>query len=217
MSSAYAHRLDTESVLNHAMDCLHIEDVGNDLIEPVRFEVSPGECVVISGASGTGKSLLLRAIADLDLHSGHARLGSEACEAIPAQQWRKRVGLLAAESAWWAETVSEHIPEMDEHYLDALGFKLEVGDWAVARLSTGEKQRLALLRLLANQPEFLLLDEPTANLDPDSVSRVEDLLLTYCRKKPAGLIWVSHDPGQIKRIADRHFSLTQAGLVEVDQ
>jgi len=197
------------------MDCLHIEDVGNDLIKQVSFKVNPGECIVISGASGTGKSLLLRAIADLDQHTGQARLGSEACEAIPPQQWRKRVGLLAAESAWWADTVGEHIPDMEESDVAALGFKPEVGDWAVARLSTGEKQRLALLRLLANRPEFLLLDEPTANLDPDSVTRVEDLLLAYCKNRPAGMIWVSHDPAQVERVADRHFRLSATGLVEV--
>jgi len=197
------------------MGCLHIEDVGNDLLAAVSLEVQSGECVAVSGASGTGKSLLLRAIADLDMHSGEIRLDDISCQDINAQNWRKRVGLLVAESAWWQETVAEHMPAIEESNMHALGFDTNVADWSISRLSTGEKQRLALLRLLANEPEFLLLDEPTANLDPESVAKVEALLLRYCRETPAGIIWVSHDPSQIKRIADRHFSLSSKGLEEV--
>ena len=204
-----------ESVLNHAMNCLRIEDVGTEYFEPVTLEVAAGECVVISGVSGTGKTLLLRAIADLDRHVGQIWLGNESCDAIPAPQWRHQVGLLAAESAWWADSVKEHLPEINEQHLVALGFTAEVGDWSVSRLSTGEKQRLALVRILSNRPQFLLLDEPTANLDPDSVTRVEELLLKYREQEHAGLVWVSHDIAQIERIADRHFRLTDTGLEEV--
>lgn len=197
------------------MACLHIEDVANDVLSPVSLNVHSGECVVISGASGTGKSLLLRAIADLDRHTGIITLDEVRIEDIAAQQWRARVGLLVAESAWWQETVAEHIPVIDTRNLDALGFEEKVGEWSISRLSTGEKQRLALARLLANKPEFLLLDEPTANLDPETVTKVEALLLRYCRETPAGVLWVSHDPAQIKRVADRHYRLSSQGLEEV--
>ena len=82
----------------------------------------------------------------------------------------------------------------------------------VARLSSGECQRFALLRLLANRPRVLLLDEPTANLDPDNVSRVERLIADYIREEQAAVLWVSHDPRQMRRVADRRMRL-EAGRV----
>ncbi|MCK4744350.1 MAG: ATP-binding cassette domain-containing protein [Sulfuriflexus sp.] len=198
------------------MTSLRVEDVGNNwLPTKVSLELAAGECVVISGPSGVGKSLLLRAIADLDIHQGDVHLGDNLCADISATDWRKQVGLLAADSAWWGEQVAEHMPKIPIEDLEALGFGKEVMKWSVDRLSTGEKQRLAILRLLANKPSMLLLDEPTANLDPDSVKKVETLLLDYCRNKPAGLIWVSHDTAQAERIADRRYHFDKNGLSEV--
>ena len=138
------------------------------------------------------------------------------------------MGLLLAESGWWAERVGEHFPpdlhsdaelarplalgrsETDrsqaEHesvmaLLVALGFAPDVLDWAIARLSTGERQRLALARLLANRPEALLLDEPTANHDPTNRDHVEQLILDYRQQQGAAVLWVSHDPEQRARLA----------------
>ncbi len=96
--------------------------------------------------------------------------------------------------------------------LAALGFGPEVLDWEVARLSTGERQRLALLRLLGNAPQALLLDEPTAALDPASRARVEAVVADYRRKREAAVLWVSHDPAQIGRVADRHYRLEDGRL-----
>jgi hypothetical protein len=83
--------------------------------------------------------------------------------------------------------------------------------WEVARCSTGERQRLALLRTLMQAPAALLLDEPTGNLDQESTQRVEGLLTGYQRQRQAALLWVSHDPGQIERVAQRASSSTTAG------
>lgn len=198
------------------MTSLRVEDVGNAwLPAKVSLDVAAGECVVISGPSGVGKSLLLRAIADLDEHKGKVSLGETLYTDIPATDWRKQVSLLAADSAWWGEHVAEHMPKTSTEQLAALGFTRDVMKWSVDRLSTGEKQRLAILRMLENKPSVLLLDEPTANLDPESARKVEELLLDYCRNKPAGLIWVSHDTVQAERIADRRYQFDTAGLVEV--
>jgi len=196
--------------------CLRVEDVGNDWLSSVSFELCAGECIVINGPSGVGKSILLRAIADLDKHTGKVSLDNQVCEIIPAIQWRKQVGLLVADSAWWGERVGEHMPELEPEQLAVLGFDEGVMDWSVDRLSTGEKQRLALLRVLVNKPKILLLDEPTANLDPGSVAKVEELLLEYCRSRPAGLVWVSHDPDQAGRVADRTYRLDRDGLKRAD-
>jgi len=99
--------------------------------------------------------------------------------------------------------VGEHFPADAEVPLEALGLPGNALSWSVSRLSTGERQRLALLRLLAHNPEVLLLDEPTANLDARSRARVEALLLHYCAEACCGALWVTHDSGQASRLGSR--------------
>lgn len=197
------------------MSALRLEGVAvHQIVGPIDLTVHAGECVCVSGPSGAGKSLLLRAVADLDPHEGRVFLDGVACMDLPAPQWRRRVGLLPAESAWWAERVGDHFSDaMDSEPLQRLGFDQKVMNWSVARASTGERQRLALLRLLANQPRALLLDEPTAALDPKNVKAVEGLVAEYRARHQAPVIWVSHDPEQIARVAQRHFRIV-AGRLE---
>lgn len=181
---------------------------------PYSFRVAGGECLGLQGASGAGKSLLLRAIADLDPRSGTLRLGSLDADQVPAPRWRRTVGLLPAESGWWLDLVGDHFSDFtqaDEAALAVLGFEPSVRTWQVSRLSTGEKQRLAIIRLLANQPGCLLLDEPTASLDQDSVARVEHLLLEYGRSRQAPILWVSHDPAQLSRVCRRRLFMESDG------
>ncbi len=182
---------------------------------PVDLIVGPGECICLSGPSGAGKSVLLRAVADLDPYRGEVCLDGESARRMPPRVWRCRVGLLPAESQWWAERVGEHFPDPEREPWQQLGFAADTANWEVARLSTGERQRLALLRLLANRPRALLLDEPTAALDPENVSRVEQLIGDYRRAEQAPVLWVSHDPAQIARIANRHFRIEAGRLAEV--
>jgi putative ABC transport system ATP-binding protein len=158
------------------------------------FAVAAGECLCISGASGSGKTLLLRAIADLDPSDGRVYLGDEERFSMSAPEWRRRVGYLPAESAWWAETVGEHFPQYELEFLGELGFDPAVLGRRVTRLSTGERQRLALLRQLSTTPQALLLDEPTASLDPANTERIEALLGRYRQETGAAVVWVSHDP-----------------------
>jgi len=197
------------------MKSLRVKNIKSKWLPKSSLEVAVGECIVISGPSGVGKSLLLRAIADLDEHKGMLGIDEVSCREVSAMQWRKQVGLLPAESAWWGELVSDHMENVEAKQLEMIGLDEDALKWTIDRLSTGEKQRLAILRLLANKPDFLLLDEPTANLDPKSVSKVEKLLLDYCHNTPAGLIWVSHDTEQAERIADRRYYFDSEGLAEV--
>jgi phosphate-transporting ATPase len=124
-----------------------------------------------------------------------------------------------AEPGWWTETVGEHFGDWTTAaaVLKNLGFPEEAKSWPIARLSTGERLRLALVRALIIRPKVLLLDEPTAALDAASVAAVESLIATRIR---AGLavLWVTHDTGQARRIARRQLAV-EAGSVreEVSQ
>ena len=226
------------------MSGLRLDRIRSRALGPLDLTVAAGELVFVSGPSGSGKSLLLRAVADLDPHDGEVWLGEEPRSRIAPATWRRRVGLLPAEAFWWAESVWEHLPvdrstpadqttptlhpatrrlpkpfrrppgRVSNHpalpdystitdWLDRLGFAPDVLGWSVTRLSTGERQRLALVRLLAQTPEALLLDEATANLDPSNRARVESVVEIYRKTQGAAVLWVSHDPEQRRRIGGR--------------
>ncbi len=180
---------------------------GVDLVLP------PGRCVGLTGPSGAGKTLLLRALADLDPHEGQMFLDGVAAEEVEVNLWRRQVGLLPAESAWWHDVVGDHFSNIDEPSLAALGFTPEVLDWQIAKLSSGERQRLALLRLLVQRPKVLLLDEPTANLDAENTRRTEALLMDYARDHQAAILWVSHDLAQLRRNCNTIYTINGGRLL----
>ena len=133
-------------------------------------------------------------------------------ESINPQSWRRQVAYLPAESRWWAQSVGEHFRNPDSVPFGRLGFDDQVKDWKVERLSSGERQRLAVLRLLENQPRVLLLDEPTANLDAQSTQHVETLIGEYISQAKAACLWVTHAADQIRRIARQRLLLENSHL-----
>lgn len=197
------------------MSRLEIKGLGWADFTPFGLTLDGADCVVLSGPSGCGKTRLLRAIADLDDHKGHVFLDGIDCSQTSPPKWRRRVGLLPTTSRWWRDTVGAHFAATEIDHLERLGFEQDVMKWVVSRLSSGEKQRLSVLRLLANRPRVLLLDEPTANLDPENAIRVETLLTEYKNRFSAPLLWVSHDAAQIDRVATSHYTICddRLGLV----
>jgi len=193
---------------------LQIRDLRTDLLKLASLSLSAGECIAVQGPSGAGKTLLLRAIADLDPNEGLVWLDGRDRSIIAGPEWRRLVGYVPAEPGWWADTVVEHFNEWMAALplVRDLGFPEEAKAWPIGRLSTGERLRLALVRALMVQPKVLLLDEPTAALDPVSVAAVESLIATRVRAGLAAL-WVPMMPSRpsVLRIASSLLKADRSG------
>lgn len=198
------------------MSELVIEDLTfgppGETMGPVTLRVGAGECVTLGGASGAGKSRLLRAVADLDPHAGALTLGETRSTDVSGPAWRRMVGFLAADSHWWHEVVGDHMPAGAEALLETVALDPACLGWRVDRLSSGERQRLALVRLLAGAPRALLLDEPTANLDARSAALVEALVTDWRTAHAAPVLWVTHDAAQAERVGARHATMREGRL-----
>jgi phosphate-transporting ATPase len=181
----------------------------------VSFELRRGECITIQGASGSGKTLLLRAIADLDPSEGTVMLAGATRERMPAPAWRRQVTFVAAEPGWWGDTVREHFAKWEEALplVEELSLPSSCAEWNIQRLSTGERQRLGLVRALALHSRVLLLDEPTSGLDADATAAVEAMIARRAQAG-TGVIWVTHDAEQARRIASRRFIIKDGRMTE---
>ena len=126
----------------------------------------------------------------------------------------KKVALLPAESHWWFDTIGEHFLSEDKGIMEQLGFNNDVMSWSVSRISSGEKQRLALARLLVNKPSVLLLDEPTANLDRNNTLVFENIILDYLKNNTSCALWVTHDIEQLDRVSKTQYKFIEGKLVK---
>jgi len=196
---------------------LAISGLARPGLDPVHLDVGAGECVVISGPSGAGKSLFLRAVADLDPNTGRIDLDGIDRESLSGPEWRRRVSYVAAESGWWADTVGAHFSDgtAARDLIARLGLPADSLTWPVQRLSTGERQRLALARTLALGPRVLLLDEPTSGLDPAATESAERLLADHLSAGGA-ILAVTHDAAQAARIAGRTMRMEAGRLTSGD-
>ena len=181
-------------------------------IGPFSLAVRPGDCLAVTGPSGAGKSVLLRMIADLVPHEGEVWLDGAARSATPAPGWRRRVAYGAAEPGWWRERVGEHFGPPPEAAALRLGLPTDIFARRVADCSTGERARLALLRLLAGQPAVLLLDEPTGALDAEATGAAETLIAEAIRAGAAAIL-VTHSAEQAARLGTARAAV-RAGRME---
>ena len=195
---------------------LVVKELRSEFAGPFDLNLGAGACAAITGPSGSGKSLFLRMIADLDPNEGKVWLNGTERASIAAPEWRRKSTYVSAESGWWADTVIEHFAPYKRSEVAALAARLglhaDILDASIARLSTGERQRLALVRVLLLYPPVLLLDEPTGPLDEESVVKVEALLR---ERMAAGtsILLVTHDPNQAERLGDQRYRMA-AGQLE---
>lgn len=185
---------------------LRVRELRRAHLAPASFSLDPGEVMGVVGPSGVGKSLLLRAIADLDPNSGELALAGRTREEYAAPDWRRQVSYLSAVPGFWDDRVKPHFDadglSLAPSLLRRVGLPAEALDWETARLSTGEAQRIALVRALSRSPRVLLLDEPTAALDADSKDAVEGLLRTFL-DEGNGAFMATHNQDQITRFSRR--------------
>lgn len=196
------------------------------LVDDVTFAVRRGRVFTVLGPSGSGKSTLLRCLNRLvEPTAGRVLLDGEPADSLPVQALRRRVGMVFQAAALFdgsvldnvlygpraraAETGGHAVERGGAHEHDvAAGLLQRVGlpesflSRPADQLSGGEAQRVSLARALANEPEVLLLDEPTAALDPTASQMIEELVLRLAADTDLTFVYVTHDVGQAKRIGD---------------
>jgi UDP-glucose/iron transport system ATP-binding protein len=194
---------------------LHVRSLTRPGLEPLDFDLVDGEALAVLGPSGSGKTLLLRAIADLDPNEGQVSLDDASRESMPAPAWRRQVTYLPAEPGWWSDRVADHFPEPEvaRALFPPLMLPATMMERPVMELSTGERHRIALARVLVQSPKVMLLDEPTSGLDQGSTRAVEALLRARIGAG-AALIFTTHDEELAKRLGDRQMHVRK-GRVEM--
>jgi phospholipid/cholesterol/gamma-HCH transport system ATP-binding protein len=203
------------------------------VLNGINLSVRRGETLAVLGRSGTGKSVLLRLIIGLEKpDSGLVRIDGEDIAGLTLDKMgeiRKKMGFLFQHAALYdsltiAENVAfpleHHRREMSKSERDDLVMELlaEVGlksgfEKMPSDISGGMQKRVGLARALALAPEILLLDEPTAGLDPISSGEINDLILTLQRERRMASIVVTHDLHSARTIADRLAILNEGKVV----
>lgn len=201
---------------------------GRELYRDLAFRLEEGQTLAVRGPSGVGKSQLLRQLAWLDAdrgpglqQSGELSLGGRGPGEWGAQEWRAEVCYVPqvappvlGSAADLEQRIADFRVQRGREAADARGLAARLGmggatwhqPWS--ELSVGERQRLMLAVLLSRRPAVLLLDEPTAALDPASIEAVEELL------RDITCVWVTHSAFQAERVADE--VLTLGSVIDAD-
>jgi len=201
-------------------DVLDIENMSYEIdsqqiLDNVTLRLGPGDRIGLVGPNGAGKTTLLRLIlGKISPTSGRVKLGKTVVPAILSQEVieldefgdQRIFELIAREKKTF--TVNKKEVGISQ-LIEQLGFTSLQLQTPVSDLSGGQKRRLQLLRLLFGEPNLLILDEPTNDLDTDMLAQVEDLLDSW----PGTLIVVSHDRYLLERVTDTQYALLGDGAL----
>lgn len=184
------------------------------VLHDITWRIAPGERTGILGVNGAGKSTLLSLVAGTLLPTtGRVKRGKTIKVATLTQQ-------LSELEDVWNDRVSEVIGRQRSTYtaggkemtpgqlLERVGFSTAQLSTPVKDLSGGQKRRLQLLLILLSEPNVLILDEPTNDLDTDMLAAIEDLLDSF----PGTLLVVSHDRYLVERVTDQQYAVIDGGL-----
>lgn len=205
----------------------------HDVFRDVDLQVGAGESVVLLGPSGSGKSTLLNLVSGIDLPTaGDVRVAGVSIPSLSERQRtlfrRDRIGfvfqffnliptLTVRENLLLPQELAGRVTEADRSRAASLLERVGLGDRAGAypdRLSGGERQRIAIARALAHEPDLLLADEPTGNLDAETGARVLSLLRELVRDTGRTMLVVTHSEDVVDALADRVVELRAGRLVE---
>ena len=192
------------------------------ILSLLDLKVNKGELVTIMGASGSGMSTLLRLINRLsEIDSGTILLNGNDIRSHVPMELRRKIGMVFQVPVTFKGSVRDNLvfgiklwggnTGIETLSRDA-GISEDLLDADAGQLSIGEKQRVCIARALANQPEILLLDEPTSSLDAVSAEKIEKLLLGLQKDRDLTILWVTHEKDQVERIGGRRLILRDGRL-----
>ncbi len=198
---------------------------GREVLREINLEIKKAEIFAILGISGAGKTTLLRIISGLEIPDKgrvyiNGKLATDGGKII-IPPYKRKIGFIFQNLGLWEHlTVEEHIKFVTSNK-QKIEEILKFFDLAEHRkkkpyqLSGGERQRLAIARSFAQEPEFLLLDEPFSNLDVIKKRQMRTEILKIKENKNIGVIYVTHDPLDIKIIADRIAILHNGKIIQI--
>jgi len=204
------------------------------ILHDINLEIFPGEFFCIAGPSGSGKTSLLRLLNWLEpFDTGEIYYKGESVRNCDFQKLREEVGMVFQSPVVFAETVKENLlirKQWDKSFsvdenrlleiLEMVELPKDLLGLDARSLSGGEKQRLALARTLLNKPSVLLLDEPTANLDPRLGEQILNTMNQLRSQMNVTIIMVSHHIRQAVKLATKAAfliggTITETGLVDI--
>ena len=195
-------------------------------VDGVSFAITPGSITGLLGGNGAGKTTTIAMIMGLVLPTsgrvqvlGHrmpeqsaavlGRMNFESPYVDMPMRLTVRQNLTVFGKLYAVKNVSDRIARLADE-LDLTEFI----DRANGKLSAGQKTRVALAKALINQPELLLLDEPTASLDPDTGDFVRSYLAQYQRRRGATILLASHNMGEVERLCDEVLMMKGGKIVD---
>ena len=187
---------------------------GREVLREVEWRIAPGERTAVLGANGAGKSTLLSLIAGtLEPTVGRVRRGKTVRLALLDQQFRELEDIAGDRVRdVLARTQTSYVIDGREltpaQLLERLGFAREHLSARVGELSGGQKRRLQILLVLLSEPNVIVLDEPSNDVDTDMLAALEDLLDSW----PGTLVVVSHDRYLVERVTDQQYAILDGRL-----
>ena len=212
------------------MEILRLDHVTLDIkdrriLDDISFGIAAGDIVGIAGPSGAGKSSLLRLLNLLRSPSaGTITYKGRPLDQYEPAQLRREVGYVLQKPYLFGDAVRDNLeyayrvwrqkPDAQEisSYLERVNLPVSILDKTKNEMSGGEQQRVALVRSLLAKPQVLLLDEVTASLDEANTLLLEQLIRTEWSARAITVLFISHQPAQLRRLAQSVLGLEAGRL-----